>query len=212
MRKKIILLCLIILLLAGCKKVENNGNYVELILNCLNDLDRSNDVALGYQYYVPKGVRLVHNYDYNQVFLIEDNYVYLYVDIISYFHKKELLHEKRDNIFYDESFNFENKLGYITIENVNTDEYFVTIVYNYSKIEVYTTKDKLSKIITLSSIILNSIDYKDVVIEKILEGDFGQFSEFTYEVDKPEGASSDFSQILEEYVQKEEQTEQLPDE
>ena len=54
MRKKIILLCLIILLLAGCKKVENNDNYVELILNCLNDLDRTNDVALGYQYYVPK--------------------------------------------------------------------------------------------------------------------------------------------------------------
>ena len=44
----------------------------------------------------------------------------------------------------------------------------------------------------------------------------GQFSEFTYEVDKPEGASHNFSQYLEEYVQKDEEeienTEQLPDE
>jgi hypothetical protein len=39
----------------------------------------------------------------------------------------------------------------------------------------------------------------------------GQFSEFTYEVEKPESANSNFSQYLEEYVQKEE-TEQLPDE
>ena len=50
------------------------------------------------------------------------------------------------------------------------------------------------------------------VIEKILEGDLGQFSEFAYEVEKPEGASSNFSQYLEEYVQKEENFEQLPDE
>ena len=62
---------------------------------------------------------------------------------------------------------------------------------------------------------MNSIDYNQNVIEKILEGDLGQFSEFTYEVDKPEGASSSFSQYLEEYVQKEEEeepTEQLPSE
>ena len=51
-----------------------------------------------------------------------------------------------------------------------------------------------------------------IVIEKVLSGDLGQFSEFTYEIDKPDGASSNFSQFLEEYVQKEEDTEQLPDE
>ena len=50
------------------------------------------------------------------------------------------------------------------------------------------------------------------MIEKVLEGDLGQFSEFTYEVKKPDGASSNFSQYLEEYVQKEDETEQLPDE
>ena len=67
----------------------------------------------------------------------------------------------------------------------------------------------------MSSIILNSIEYNYIVIDKILEGELGQFSEFTYEVDKPEGASSNFSQILEEYVQKDDEEEiskGLPDE
>ena len=72
----------------------------------------------------------------------------------------------------------------------------------------------LSKMVTLSSIILNSITYNDRVIEKVLEGNLGEFSEFTYEVKKPDGSSSNFSQYLEEYVQKEEQRkkEELPDE
>lgn len=212
MRKKIILICLVLLLLVGCKKIDNNDNYVGLVLNCLNDKQVTNNVSLGYQYYVPKGVRKIHDYDYNQVFLIDDYYVYLYIDIISYFYEHDLLHTAREDVFYDQYFQYNNEEGYIIIEKEEDDLYFFSIVYHYSKIESYVSKNDLSKVITLSSIILNSIDYNDVVIEKILEGDFGQFSEFTYEVDKPDGASSNFSQILEEYVQKEEETEQLPDE
>ena len=50
------------------------------------------------------------------------------------------------------------------------------------------------------------------MIEKVLEGNLGEFSEVTYEIKKPDGASSNFSQYLEEYVQKEEQQKkaQLP--
>ena len=149
----------------------------------------------------------------NQVFLIDENYVYLYVDVISYFYERELLHDSNESNYYNKTFEYNNEKGYITIKQDEGEKYFLQVVYHYSKIEAYVEKSDLSKVITLSSIILNSIDYNDVVIEKILEGDFGQFSEFIYEVDKPEGASSNFSQILEEYVQKEEEeTEQLPDE
>lgn len=213
MRKKIMLICLVLLLLVGCKKIDNNDDYVGLILNSLNDKQMTNHVSSGYQYYVPKGVKEIHDYDYNQVFLIDKNYVYLYVDVISYFYERELVHDSNQSNYYNETFEYNNKKGYITIQKEEEETYFLSIVYHYSKIEAYVTEDDLSKVITLSSIILNSIDYNDVVIEKILEGDFGQFSEFTYEVDKPDGASSNFSQILEEYVQKdEEETEQLPDE
>ena len=97
-----------------------------------------------------------------------------------------------------------NGNGYINIEK-HDDKHFVTIVYNYSRVEFYSSEFDLSENITLASIILNSIKYNDVVVEKILDGDFGEYSEFTYELEKPEDASSEFSQILEEYVQKDDE-------
>jgi len=213
MHKKILLICFVFLLV-GCKKIESNENYIGFVNNCLNDDYVTNEVSLGYQYYIPKGVKKVHDYDYNQVFLVDDSKMYLYVDIISYFYQEQ----KSDNLtgngdYYYQPINYQKKNGYLSIV-LKDEQYFVTIMYHYSKIEVYTTKENLSKVITLASIILNSIDYNDTVIEKVLQGDLGQFSEFTYEVDKPDDASSNFSQLLEEYVQKEEEeeNEQLPGE
>lgn len=210
MRKKVLLICLV-LLLVGCKKVENNDNYIEFVNDCLTKKPITNNVSLGYKYYIPKGIKKVKDYDYNQVFLVDDVHLYLYVDIISYHYQKELNIQKKSNAYYFENINYNGKKGYIEVV-LEEDKYFLSIVYNYSKIEAYADKTEVNKIIILSSIILNSIEYNDKVIEKVLEGDFGQFSEFTYEVDKPEEASSNFSQFLEEYVQKEKKTEQLPDE
>lgn len=215
MHKKIVLIfCL--LLLSGCKLVNEDNNYINNVKNCLNKKNITNNVAKGYKYYIPKGVKKIKDYDYNQVFLVDNNYLYLYVDIISFYHNKELQDLKKDNVYYYEKINYNGKLGYILLEEED-DEYYLNIVYNYSKIEGYIPKGKINKIVTLSSIVLNSIDYNKNAIEQILEGDLGQFSEVTYEVKKPAGAKDSFSQYLEEYVQKEEKEEtkkndQLPDE
>lgn len=213
MKKKFLIIFLVILL-AGCKKIEkNNDNYIGLVTNCLNDFSITNNVSLGYKYYVPKGVKKLKDFDYNQVFLIEGDKVYLYVDVISYFYNKDIIFEETKDSFYYEDITYKEKQGYINIIKEKNDNYLVTIVYNYAKIEFYTTREKLSKMITLTSIILNNVEYNDVIIEKVLKGDLGQFSEFTYEVEKPEDANSNFSQYLEEYVQTEENAaaEKLPD-
>ena len=212
MYKKLLFICFIFLL-AGCTNINTNKDYVSLIENCFTSKNMTNDVSLGYKYYVPKGVEKIHDYDYNQVFLSNNCSIYLYVDIISYYYKKDLQYKKTGNEFYYETFQNGSKKGYIRIEQ-DEDIYFVSIVYNYSKVEFYSTFDNLNKLITLSSIMLNSINYNNTVIEKVLEGNLGEFSEFTYEVKKPDGSNSNFSQYLEEYVQKEEQRkkEKLPDE
>lgn len=212
MYKKILFICFIFLL-AGCTNINDSQDYVSLVKNCFTSKNVVNDVSLGYKYYVPKGVEKIHDYDYNQVFLSNDSSIYLYVDIISYYYKKDLQYQKTGKEFYYETFQKGNKKGYIKIEQEG-DTYFVNIVYHYSKIEFYSDFNHLNKLITLSSIMLNSITYNDTVIEKVLEGNLGEFSEFTYEVKKPDGSSSNFSQYLEEYVQKEEQRkkEKLPDE
>ena len=212
MYKKILFICFIFLL-AGCTNINDSQDYVSLVKNCFTSKNVVNDVSLGYKYYVPKGVEKIHDYDYNQVFLSNDSSIYLYVDIISYYYKKDLQSQKTGKEFYYETFQKGNKKGYIKIEQEG-DTYFVNIVYHYSKIEFYSDFNHLNKLITLSSVMLNSITYNDTVIEKVLEGNLGEFSEFTYEVKKPDGSSSNFSQYLEEYVQKEEQRkkEKLPDE
>ena len=210
MHKKIILIfCL--LLLSGCKQIYDNNNYVEKVYNCLKEKNITNEVSLGYKFYLPKGVIKIKDYDYNQVFLVDDCFLCLYVDVVSFFYKENLEKPVDTSDSYYEEFNSNSKNGYILVKE-DEEQYYLSIVYNYSKIEGYVPKDNINKIITLSSIILNSIEYNSTVIEKVLEGDLGQFSEFTYEVDKPEGASSNFSQYLEEYVQREENAEQLPDE
>ncbi len=210
MREKLIFIfCL--LLLSGCKQITEDTNYVAKVNNCLKEDIITNGVGLGYKFYVPKGVKKLKDYDYNQIFLIDETYLYLYVDIISFYYKEELQYPKNDNVYYYEKFELNDKKGYILIEE-KEGQYYFNIVYNYSKIEGYTKESNLNKIITLSSIILNNIDYNDAIIEKILKGDLGQFSEFNYEVKKPEGASSNFSQYLEESVQNDEESEQLPDE
>ena len=208
-KKLVLIFCL--MLLVGCKQVSKDNTYVDLVNNCLGKTNISNEVSLGYKYYVPKGVAKIRDYDYNQVFLVDNCYLYLYVDIISFYHGVELEKPLVSIDDYFELFNYGDKTGYIFLRD-DGKQYYLSIVYNYSKIEGYVPKEKLNKVIILSSIILNSIDYNSNIIEKILEGDFGQFSEFVYEVDKPEGASSNFSQYLEEYVQKDdiEDTEQLP--
>ena len=211
MIKKIIVICLLFLLL-GCKKIDDNDNYIEYVKNCLDNKKITNNVSLGYKYYIPKGVRKNHDYDYNQTFFNKDTKIYLYVDVISYLHNKELVLENTGNSYYYQDFNYNDSNGCLKIEKIE-DSYFVVIVYNYARIEFYSTLDMLHENITLSSIILNSVEYSKTVVEKTLKERLGEYSEFTYELDKPENASSNFSQMLEEYVQKEEEKEDnLPSE
>ena len=211
--KKVIMLACLVLLLTGCVKIETSDNdYIQIINYCLNDNDISNNVALGYKFYVPRGVKLIKNYDYNQNFLIDDNYLYLYVDIISYYYNNKLNYDDSLGNYYYQEFSFDNKEGYIAISENENNEYYVTIIYNYAKIEFYSTEDKLPKLISLSTIILNNIKYNNIIIEDILEKNSGDFSNVTYELDKPEDASSNFSQFLEEYVQEETEEQTLPDE
>ena len=203
MKKVIILICLM-LLLTGCVKVENNeSDYKKLIDNCLSDKITTNEVALGYKFYIPRGVKLLKNYDYNQTFLIDNTKIYLYTDIISYYYQNKLNYNDNSNdYYYYKDIFFNNKSGYIEITNDNKN-YYVKIIYNYSKIEFNGTSDKLPKLISLSATILNSIQYNDIVIERILKNNSGDFSNVKYELDKPENASSSFSEYLEEYIQDE---------
>jgi len=206
-KKGLILLVITILLLTGCTKIDNNmENVLSSVMS--KEVNKVNTVSTGYQLYIPMGVMQLDDNEYNQKLKIRDTYVYLYVDTVSYYYKNSLNYAGDDkyNYFYREIL-LNDKNGYIGINKLDDDNFFVKIVYNYAKIEFYSSKSDLSFITANSLIILNSIEYNDNLIKMELSDDYSAFGEIEYELDKPEGSESSFSQFLQEYVYEEEQEE-----
>ncbi len=215
--KKKILLVLFLMLLTGCVRTDiNNGDYKELVSQVINNkTNGTNEVANGYRFYVPKGVRLIENDSNNQIFMGMGTKIYMYVDITSYYYKNSLNYKEIEDSYYSSKVSSGDKTGFIKITKTDDDKFYVEIVYNYAKVEVYTDQYNLNDIITLSSILLNNISYNDNIIENLLDDNHNSGSDITYNIDKPEDASSDFTQYLNEYITEEEAdtgSEKLPDE
>ena len=213
-KKKIILL-LILTLCVGCTRIDNIEDYdiiIDAIMN--NNYNNQNTTSLGYTYYLPLGVSKIYDKDYNQKLKTEDTFIYLYVDAVSYYYQNNLnLSEvnNNNNNYYYKKINKDGKEGYVVITK-EEDLYFIKVVYNYAKIESYTTKTKIDNVLANSMIILKSINYNDNLIKKILEEEHGLGADKEYKIDKPENAESKFSEYLSEYVQEEENiTPDLPE-
>ncbi len=217
--RKILIVLFSLTILTGCMKIEENSDNINMILD--ETLNNSNifvnRASTGYEYYLPTGVSLVQDNDYNQIYYAYNTNIYLYVDIISYYYQNHLNHNDKDYNYYYTDFNYNNKNGYLLI-NYENNKYFVKIVYYYAKIELYTSKENLNKVIAISSIILKSINYNDKIIENIIDNNniihsnMTTYSEINYELDKPKDTKNTFNQYLEEYIQEETVTEELPEE
>ena len=201
MKKKIILL-LILILCVGCTRIDNVNDYsiiIDKIIN--NNYNNQNTTSLGYTYYLPLGVSKVYDKDYNQKLKTEDTFMYLYVDSVSYYYHNTLNLDDNmiNNSYYYHKINKDDKVGYVVITE-DKDLYFIKVVYNYAKIETYVEEYELADILSYSMIILNSINYNDNLIEKILQDDYYSSSFKEYKIKKPEDAESKFSEYLSEYV------------
>ena len=201
MKKKIILL-LILILCVGCTRIDNVNDYsiiIDKIIN--NNYNNQNTTSLGYTYYLPLGVSKVYDKDYNQKLKTEDTFMYLYVDSVSYYYHNTLNLDDNmiNNSYYYHKINKDDKVGYVVITE-DKDLYFIKVVYNYAKIETYVEEYELADVLSYSMIILNSINYNDNLIEKILQDDYYSSSFKEYKIKKPEDAESKFSEYLSEYV------------
>ncbi len=210
--KKFFVLLLLPIFLSGCTRIDNEKEYKNIANNIINSsTNLVNTATRGYKYYLPKGVSLIYNIDFNQKFRILEEDIYMYVDIVSYYYKKDLNDYEDDFNYYFSNISSKDKVGYIGI-NKEDNEYFVKIVYNYAKVEFYTNEDKLSNLISYAMIIINSIEYNDVLILEIIEDNNIRSEDTVYNIIKPDDSESKFNEYLEEYVQDEEKIEALPDE
>jgi len=211
--KRTFILLLILVLCVGCTRIDN-VEEIDLIVNAVfeNNEKTANETSQGYKYYLPIGVSKVYDLDYNQKFKVDNNYIYLYTDIVSYYYKNALnFNEENEGDYYYKEINNNGKTGYIKIRQEENNEFYIKIIYNYAKIESYVEKTEINKILTNSMIILDSIDYNDTLIKNIIDDEYAMGADKEYKIDKPEDAESKFSEYLSESVQEEEVIPDLPE-
>lgn len=198
--KKLLCLGAMILLLSGCSVVYINEQSIdEIVDSIISEETNLKSVSLeGYSYFLPQGVSLSRNEDENSILYYNHKKMYLYVDLISYYHKVESNYTKNSNAYYSLPIDNNGKKGYVEITQVSTN-YFIEFMYNYSKIEAYVSEQDIKKTITVMAYILNSVDFNDSVIESLIGDNLLNYSEEQFNIFKPNGEQSDYLDYVEKY-------------
>lgn len=194
------MLMIIILLLSGCSIVYINKQSIdEIVDSILSEKTKLKSVSLeGYSYYLPQGVNLKNNNFLNSTLYYNHKKMYLYVDLISYYHKVKNTYTENSN-YYSRKIDINNKSGYLEITELE-HEYFVEFMYNYSKIEAYVDKDELNKTLTVMAYILRSVKFKDSVLDSLIGKSSVNYKEQQFNIYKSNGNDNgNFLDIIEEY-------------
>ena len=170
MKKVIVLLSIVLLLMTGCSIKKLDDKDFESNMNVLlsEKVSNSNVNFEGYKYYVPEGLKFVNKEEYNAIFKDRfNNKYYLYVDVISYYHKIENTYKINQDAYYSKVIDYTDKTGYLEIIESGS-KYYVEFMFNYAKIEVLVDKDQLVTAMNNMCYILRSIKFNDKVLESLV--------------------------------------------
>lgn len=170
MKKILIVIVTILVFTTGCSNVLNLKNasvdtIVDKTINSKYKLD--NHINRGFKYYLPRELAVIKQDEQNEIIKYDEYDFYLYVDLISYYNKKDVNYEKNDDIYYSRVLLKDEKKGLVNID-VTSDEVYIKVTYNYATIETKINNDDINNVISNIMIILSSITYNDDVIENIL--------------------------------------------
>ena len=199
--KKLLVLLSILTLLTGCTVTKINKDSVDKVIDSVmkKDSKLKNVHFEGYSYYVPRGIRFVDKKEYNAILKDEyNNNYYLYVDVISYYHKVKEKYKVNKKAYYSKEVKTKNKFGYVEIKEDKTG-YLVEAMYNYAKIEAHVEKDSLNDAMTNISMILSSMKYNDKVLSSTVGENILSYKEESYNIFKTKEKTSDFLDYVKEY-------------
>ena len=144
MKKKLILIFLLSFILFGCKAIQDMS-IDEVIDNSIqNSVKVYNKYRRGYKYFLPKGLDTVGTNEFNEVIAYKNYKCYLYVDVVSYYNKIIDIYEPNKVSYISKQINYEDKYGYVEVNQLKTGKYFIEIMYNYAKIEVIVNERTLT--------------------------------------------------------------------
>lgn len=192
--KKIILI-LAVIILTGCTSIDN-VSYDEIISEIVSSkYEIYNENRSGYKYYTPSNISSNDTIDYNEI-LEDDGYrYYFYVDVVSYYNRVIESYEVDNNAFYSKAINYQDKFGYIEINEVSNNKYLLEIMYNYAKIEVIVDKYDLPKAISNSLIILSSVKYNSEILETIVGENILTSKEIEFNIFETKKTESNFLEV-----------------
>ena len=197
--KKIILILFLLLAVTGCSmKALNEENIDSNIKRLLSKKVKLYNVYYeGYKYYLPKGVTILEKEDYNAIMLDENqNKYYLYVDVISYYHKIKNDYKENKDSYYSKYLDYNKKNGYIQIDKVD-GKYFIQYVYHYVKMEAYVSLADLGSTITNMSSILRSFSFHSKVLESLVGENKLDYKEEDYTLFKADSSKEAFLDVVE---------------
>ena len=199
--KKIIFLITLLVFFTGCSiKNINSYDINDIIDDALAVEDSVTNVIFdGYKYYLPRGIKIIDKKDYNSKLLSSGNYYYLYVDVISYYHKAELNYSSDDNLYFSKRISYQGKEGYVEITESEDENYCLKIVYNYAKIEAYVNSSFLNNAIYDSIRILSSVTYNDKVLSTIIGDNVLDYQEEEFSLFDSKREDGTFLDYIEEY-------------
>lgn len=198
MKRLIVLLSIVVVLATGCSiyKLDNTNisKNIKILLSHKTNLHNVN--YDGYRYYLPKGVSFVNKDSYNALLKdVNNNRYYMYVDVISYYHKKENDYEINNDSHYSQRIDYNNKTGYVQIDEIE-DKYFIQFVYNYVKIEAYVSKSDLTDSITNICYILRSVKFNDSVIESLIGENALDYQEEDFSLFKADSSKESYMEVI----------------
>ena len=199
--KKLIILLTLLIVFTGCEGSNITSEDINKIVKDSLSLkvQGSNNYFKGYKYYIPRGFVLNTTKDNNHVLFSNGDYYYLYIDIVSYFHKEKVETTFDKDLYFSAKISYNGKEGYIKISKKDNDMYYIDIVYNYSKIEVNVEKENLEYAIENSIRILASIKYNDVILDTIIGEKTLDYQEEVYNFFDSKREEGNFLDYIEEY-------------
>ena len=165
-------------------------NVISVILSKENTL--YNTVGNGYKYYIPRGVSYIDSNEYNEKLYCNGDYYYLYLDIVSYYYKKDFIYKENKDLYYSRNIDINGKKGYLEITKMDNQYYLIEFMYNYAKIEALVTEDKINEVVLNATYILSTIKYNDNVIKLVLDEDYFTNKEEKYDIFKSTSNSTSF--------------------
>ena len=180
-------------------------SFDEILHSVIQEDFQLENVSLeGYSYYLPKGVLLKRSSSLNSELYYNHRKMYLYVDVYSYYHKVDFTYEVNPDSYYSQAIDLYGKKGYLEITQISTN-YFVEFMYNYAKIEAYVDEEDLKKTVTQMAYILNSVDFKDTILDTLIGENELDYNEENFNIFKPTREEGDFLDYEEQYDNGEDQ-------